>query len=132
MDTQAEPRKVQQLRAGEAGQGGGRGQLHSHGEAETSQGPNIYTKAYNTLFRYFYLSFNINLTLQLNSKRNKLLIDRDKCEETKTFMTNLMETKMNFKVYLDSVFSAIEMDQSAEFPTVDDIVKRFQALFESR
>ena len=70
--------------------------------------------------------------MQLNSKRNKLLIDRDKCEETKIFMTNLMETKMNFKVYLDSVFSAIEMDQSAEFPTVDDIVKRFQALFESR
>ena len=47
-------------------------------------------------------------------------------------MTKLMETKMNFKVYLDSVFCAIEMDQSAEFPTVDDIVKRFQALFESR
>ena len=70
--------------------------------------------------------------MQLNSRRNKLLIDRDKCEETKIFMTNLMETKMNFKVYLDSVFCAIEMDQSAEFPTVDDIVKRFQALFESR
>ena len=55
-----------------------------------------------------------------------------KFDETKIFMTNLMETKMNFKVYLDSVFCAIEMDQSAEFPTVDDIVKRFQALFESR
>ena len=61
VDAQAEPRKVQQLRAGEAGQGGRRGQLHSHGEAETSQGPNIYTKAYKTLFRYFYLSFNIIL-----------------------------------------------------------------------
>ena len=70
--------------------------------------------------------------MQLNSRRNKLLIDRDKCEETKIFMTNLMETKMNFKVYLDSVFCAIEMDPSAEIPTVDDIVKRFQALFESR
>ena len=54
VDAQAEPRQVQQLREREAGQGGRRGQLHSHGEAETSQGLNIYTTAYKTLFKFKY------------------------------------------------------------------------------
>ena len=54
VDAQAEPRQVQQLREREAGQGGRRGQLHSHGEAETSQGLNIYTTAHKTLFKFKY------------------------------------------------------------------------------
>ena len=70
----------------------------------------------------------MKIIFQLNKTCILLESERDEVIEAKQFILHLVKTKVNFKDYLHSVHKFNPM----EYSSVDEVMKRSQALFETK